>query len=213
MLPRACPLTLSYSHTAPWWLRSVLSQGKIRECGKAWETTVECAFLCTLLSWPEDNYRGHSLSPQQGGPLCTGHSWEYKSKLSFSDLIHTSVSPWESSLWRAYMVLVWYVIILQTYSMWRVGVQPNIQLAFTNWQSWDNCKHMRHYIISLHELFCWLQRGGLVAQWLVVLPLSKKVWAGIRLEVVLGVVCIFSCVCVGSLPQSKKHAHSVDWRL
>ena len=41
-------IMLGHTHTAPWWLRSALSQGKIRECGKAWETTEECAFLCTI---------------------------------------------------------------------------------------------------------------------------------------------------------------------
>lgn len=58
----------SLFHMAPRRRRSALSQGKIRECGKAWEPAEECAPLRTPLNGPEDNHGGHGLSPQQGGP-------------------------------------------------------------------------------------------------------------------------------------------------
>ena len=42
--------THTHTHTTPWQLRSELSQGKIRECGKAWETDRRMCILYTLLS-------------------------------------------------------------------------------------------------------------------------------------------------------------------
>lgn len=113
--------TTSLFHMAPWRLRSVLSQGKIRECGKAWETTEECAFLCTLLNWPEDNYGGHRLSPQQGGPCVRGAqliaqspNWAFEGEFTHQPTVGSRSQPA-----RGRRGLCWHVIIPQL--MWGSG--------------------------------------------------------------------------------------------
>lgn len=139
MLPRARRAhTHTHIHTlfhmAPWRLRSVLSQGKIRECGKAWETTEECAFLCTLLNWPEDNYGGHRLSPQQGGPcvrraqlIAQSPNWAFEGEFTHQP----TVGSWSQPA-RGRRGLCWHAIIPQL--MWGSGRDseeplPNTQLG------------------------------------------------------------------------------------